>query len=54
MASSSIDSKLKIWDTRLNKCILNLKNHNSLIKSLQFSPNSKFLISGDIEGHVKL
>lgn len=54
MASSSIDAKIKLWDTRLCKSILNLNSHTSLVKSLQFSPNSKFIISGDVQGSIKL
>lgn len=54
MASSSIDAKIKLWDTRMCKSILNLNSHSSLVKSLQFSPNSKFIISGDVKGSVKL
>jgi len=54
LASSGSDTKVKLWDCRQKEAVATFKQHQSNVTAISFSPNSKFLLSGDSKGYVKL
>ena len=46
IASGSADKTIKLWDTDTKQCFKTLKDHHSMITSLQFSPSGRYLVSG--------
>jgi WD40 repeat protein len=45
---------IKIWDIATGQDILQLVGHTAVVKTLQFSPNSRLLFSGGSDGAVRI
>jgi WD40 repeat protein len=54
MASGSEDNNVKIWSVGLKKELTILRGHNGVVRSVSFSPDSKYLASGSNDGKIKL
>jgi katanin p80 WD40 repeat-containing subunit B1 len=54
LVTGSEDTKIKVWDTRTAKCILNYREHTGRINTVQLSPDAKWVASGSEDGTVKI
>jgi WD40 repeat protein len=55
MASSSYDGSVRLWQMDdLNTLPIVFDDHDSWVTSVAFTPDSKFIVSGDKNGNIKL
>ena len=54
LASGSVDTCLKLWDTRRKGCIFSYKGHVQPVNAIRFSPDGQWIASAGEEGAVKL
>jgi WD40 repeat protein len=54
MASLSDDKTIKIWSIEWKKELTTLKGYNSVVRSVSFSSDGKYLASGSDDGMIKL
>ena len=54
LASASVDSTVKIWDTSSGACLQTLEGHHSYINSVAFSHDSTRLASASDDSMVKI
>ena len=52
--SGSLDTNLKVWDIRRKACIQTYKGHAAGLSVVRFSPDGKWVVSGDEAGAVKV
>jgi WD40 repeat protein len=45
--SSSDDKTIKLWDFQTSWCIKTFTGHTDQVHSISFSPDGKFIVSGD-------
>ncbi len=54
MASGSGDKTVKLWSVESQKDVTTLKGHSDYVRSVTFSPDSKYLASGSGDNTIKL
>ena len=55
MPSSSFDGLCRLWDTGTGKCLrTSIDESNPLVSLARFSPNSKFVQIGSLDGRIGL
>lgn len=54
LATGRQDGQILLWDWRLRQALLDLSGHIDTISTLEFSPDGRFLLSGDFAGVYKL
>ena len=54
LVSGDMQGNVKIWDTKTNNMIMNLRGHRARITNIQFSPDGKFLATASNDGSVRL
>jgi WD repeat-containing protein 61 len=54
VASGAIDGMLKLFDIETGKLSRTLEGHAMSIRSIAFSPDSKYLITGSDDCHIRV
>ena len=54
MASGGTDRKVILWNVATGKILKTLTGHKSIVTSVEFSPDEKYLISSTIDGITKI
>src|SRR5690606_9830949 len=52
--SAGNDTNLKVWDSKMKSNICTFKGHTHEVNVCKFSPDGKYIISGDEDGIVKV
>ena len=52
--ASSIDNTIKVWDLKKRNLRATLTGHDALIKDMHFSPAEALVVSGDMNGVLKV
>lgn len=52
MASTSLDRSVRVWDLESGTEVALLVRHRAKVRSLQFSPNGRFLVSAGADGEA--
>lgn len=54
LLSGSEDTKVKVWDSRQQKCMYTFIQHSGKINSVQLSPDARWAASGADDGALKI
>ena len=54
IASGSVDGSVHIFNVSQSKLIHTIEAHTQTVRSVEFSPNSKLLLTASNDGNVKL
>jgi WD40 repeat protein len=54
MATCSHDTKIKLYDLRSQNVVQTYEGHKGPVKSIDFHPNSHYLISSSDDGTTKI
>jgi katanin p80 WD40 repeat-containing subunit B1 len=52
--SGSLDTNVRLWDTRKKQPLLTLKGHSGRVNCVCFSPDGRWISSGSDDGYLKL
>lgn len=54
LVTGSDDTKVKVWDVRMQKCVITFTQHTQRINAVALSPDSKWVASGSDDGSLKI
>jgi len=52
LASGSDDTTVRIWRVSTGELLVTLREHEAMIMEVAFSPNGRWLVSVDVDGHL--
>jgi len=50
--TGSADTNVKIWDSRVRKCVKTFKGHTKSVNCGKFSPDSNWVVTGSDDGDI--
>jgi katanin p80 WD40 repeat-containing subunit B1 len=54
IVSGSLDTNVKLWDTRERQCVSTFKNHSEIVNAVALSPDSSLIASCSHDNQVKI